>query len=277
MDLTIHSSFSPDSRANIDKILRTAQKSGLQCISITDKNTAICHMATNLPENKKIFSGKIIPGAEFEANYNNKKISFLCYGFDVMRMQQWANENYEKSEKRQIKTFALLKQICQNLGVIIDKNMLWNPKVEYAYQYFLRNIKLNPLNRKFFAKGRFPATNMEFHDMITKDKSSPFYIDRTLLLPTPDEIINTVHQNRGLVFLANPRCFENHADDALRMIKQKRIDGVEVYSPDFTKSEESFWENFCFKNGLMKTGGSHFDATKQHSKMINLKGKLFLG
>lgn len=277
MDLTIHSTFSPNSKANIDKILRTAQKNGLQCISITDKNTAIFHMATNLPENKKLFGGRIIPGAEFEANFDNKKISFLCYGFDVMRMQQWANENYEKSEKRQIKTFALLKQICQNLGIEIDRNMLWNPRLEYAYQYFLRNIKLNPTNRKFFAKGRFPTTNMEFYDMVTKDKNSPFYVDRTLLLPTPDEVINTVHQNKGLVFLANPLSVKSNTDETLRMIKQKCVDGVEVYSPDFSLNEEEYLEKFCFKNGLMKTGGSRFDATKQHSKMMNLKGKLFLG
>ena len=277
MDLTIHSTFSPNSKANIDKILRTAQKSGLQCISITDKNTAICHMATKLPENKKLFSGKIVPGAEFEANMDNKKVNLLCYGFDVMRMQQWINENYEKSEKKQTKTFNALMQICKRLGIEIDNNMLWNPKLEYASQYFLRNIKLNPINRKFFAKNRFPATNTEFYDMITKDKNSPFFIDRTLLLPNADEVVNVVHQNKGLVFLAAPLSFSDNADYLLKEIKQKHIDGVEVYSPDYTKNEEALLEKFCFKNGLLKTGGSRFDATRNHSKMINLKGKLFLG
>lgn len=276
MDLTIHSTFTPNSKANVDKILRTAQKSGLQIISVTDKNTAIFHMATKIPENKKLFNGRIITGAEFDANSENQKLSLLCYGFNVMNVQQWAYENYEKSDKRQIKTFAILKQKCLNMGVEIDKNMLWNPRLEYAYQYFLRNIKLNPLNRKFF-NGRFPKTNVEFYEMVTKDAKSPFYVDRTLLLPNIDEIVDIVHKNGGLVFLSNPLSINKDSENTVRFLKQKRIDGLEVYNPDYSKDEETFLENFCFKNGFKKTGGSRFDATKQHCKMSNLKGKLFLG
>lgn len=277
MDLTIHSTFTPGSKANIDKILKTAQRTGLQCISITDKNTAIFHMATKIEANKKLFSGRILVGAEFEANYNNQVISFLCYNFDAMNVQQWAHETYEKSELRQNKMFTALKNICKNMGVIIDENMVWNPKMEFAYQYFLRNIKLNPQNRQFFYGNRFPKTNAEFYEMVTKDETSPFYVNRALLLPTPDDVINTIHKNHGVVFLANPFSLNKLPHEVLALIKQKHIDGVEVYSPEHTHAQEVILENFCFKNGLMKTGGSRFDATKYYNKMIDLKGKLFIG
>ena len=275
MDLIIYSNLCTDSKASIEKILQVAEKNNLKVISITDRNTAIAHIAVKQMNISKFYSGIIIPGAEFDVSYNETTLKILAYNFNVEQIQQWAYNNYEAVSTRQEKMYNCLIKKCKDMGLMIDPNMQWNSKREFAHEFILRNIKSNFNNRKIFQKF-MPKNNIEFYNLITTNPNYPLYVNINTLYPSIDELNKIIHSYLGKTFLAEPFSYNLNLNDLLKIIKEKRIDGVEVYSPDHTEEQTNLLLNFCKENKLLITGGSKFNNTKKYKHMVNLTNKLFI-
>ena len=96
--------------------------------------------------------------------------------------------------------------------------------------------------------------------------SGYFSINFSKYIPSLNEVINIIHKNGGILFLAHPYVYklENTEYFLDRLYDEySDIDGIECYYYDFTKEQIDYIKSFAEKRNLMISGGSDF-----HGKTI---------
>ena len=90
IDLHMHTIYS-DGDKTAYEVLKMCEERRLEYISITDHDTCWQYEDEAL-KNNKIFSGKIIKGAELHAVFQNRSIEILAYNIDTNIIEEWINQ-----------------------------------------------------------------------------------------------------------------------------------------------------------------------------------------
>ena len=81
IDLHMHTLHS-DGTDTVEELLKNAENHGLEIISITDHDSVASYKELENDDVRRLYSGKIIVGAELKTHYNGIPIEVLAYGVD---------------------------------------------------------------------------------------------------------------------------------------------------------------------------------------------------
>lgn len=274
MDLHIHTIYS-DGSVDLLTILKKSENMGLKYISITDHDN--CEAYNELKNIDDNFSFEIIPGIEITASFNNQRVDILAYNFNNI---DTINEYFKNYRHRDWKPIKL--KLRNDLLTKLDKlNLKYDDKfkdkdfkidfTKYETLLYASLLDLNP-NLKEIIKEDFCETEDDFFRKCVCNPNSKFYMDYISYYPNLKDIINLIHKNDGICFLAHP--FEYRINEPEQFINSIydycednncKLDGIEVYYSTFTKDQIKYLENFAKERNLLISGGSDYHGSKREN------------
>lgn len=273
IDLHSHTTNS-DGTWSTRELLSKAEELGLEILSITDHDTAKSYIEIeNNEELKNIFNGKLIKGVELNCTFDGVKIEILAYNFDLHPVQKWLDDYYtiEKNKNRLIEEFNDLVKICNEKGILIEKNLQYNPDTEYPVDKIYYSVIKFEKNKKFFTKEQWNDKGT-FYRTCTVDKKFPLYKDFTNQMPTLEFFNKFIHEHNGKIFLAHLYKYEleNHISYLDKIIDNNLLDGVEVYHSSFTEEQIKTLENYCINKKILMSGGSDCHGEKKKERKLGI-------
>lgn len=268
IDLHVHTTYS-DGSFDLKKVLEEAEKAKLEVLSITDHDNVLAYEELKSFDYKKIFSGKLIVGGEFNTSFNDLKIEFLGYDFDVDKIDKWCKEKYTYDEYAILMNeFKMIVNKCIENDIKFDY-IDYNPLMGWPVEVLLPSIKRYDENKKKFSEEAW-NDKAHFFRCMTCDKNFPLYLDFSYLYPKAKEVSDTIRGACGKVFLAH--LFLYPMDNYEKFLDDLRcanlIDGVEVNHSKFTKEQVLFLKNYCKKYNLLMSCGSDYHGDKKVGRKI---------
>lgn len=256
INLHIHTNLSLDGKHEINEIIETANKRDLKLISITDHNTVKSYY-----DIKTDFNGKIVYGLEADATVDDTTLDFLCYNFDLDKIDEWCSKTYLNREARQEKIFKELASICMDKQIEFDDSIPYNSKEEYAHDAILRMLKKCPKSLNMLKEYNI-ETSSDFYRNSTTNKDFPLYLNMNFIWPTLQELVNIIHENGGKVFLAHPYKYISLDYETVLKKAEKLIDGIEIFNNN-SKEETQFLYDYAKKHNLLISAGTDFHDTQE--------------
>lgn len=268
VDLHIHTMYS-DGDKSLEEVLKLCETKKLKYISITDHHTCKAYEDKAIIENK-IFTGKIIIGAEMNAYRKNKRIEFLGYNIKIPKMiDEWFSKYYSKEvlTNRFNRDKRKILEICDKYNLvysdaILNKNI---PITDFFVVHMFYELIKHKENQKIIGE-QYTNFNDFWHNELEKPNSK-FYMGEDKN-PKPDykEVEKLIHKAGGLLFLAHP--FEYNFENTLDFIDELRteikLDGIECFHPSSEKENRiDLLVNYARKNHLYISGGSDFHGDKK--------------
>lgn len=108
INLHVHTNKSLDGEKTPRELLQILKDNDYDVVSITDHDS--CEAYKDLEE---IGGLKVITGMEADGMIGSITYDFLCYGFDLNPVLEYARKKYETIDKRQKKIFASLVEACK--------------------------------------------------------------------------------------------------------------------------------------------------------------------
>lgn len=270
IDLHIHTKYS-NGKYNVKSLLEEAENKKISLIAITDYNTVDAYYELRNLKVRNIFSGNILSGIEVITIYNGEVISILGYGFDINNIQKFLNNHVLSFEEINIKEYQLIYNQYKKLGIVFDEaKIIFNPKTESCIISLAKEIIKHPENYKFLGNREIQSID-EFVKNEFYNFKSKLFVDKSILFPTLNDVIDAIHKSGGLVFLANPFMYSLNITNSLEKIFSiYDFDGVEVLYPSVTKEQLTYLINVCKGKKLFICGGSYNNVNIG----INLKKSL---
>lgn len=252
INLNIQSSYSLNSKGSVNEILK--EFDDFDIISITDHNSVkSCY---ELLSNSNV---KCINGLEADATLEGYTFDYLCYGFNLDEVDSWVSKTYMTISERQQRIFDKLVILCKEKNIELDMSKDYDFKTMYAH-----DVILEMLSDDFREKYQLKESS-DFYRKSTTDTSFPLYIDMRFLWPSLNELIDIIHFNGGLIFLAHPKKYKVDYNVVLSLNKDK-VDGIEISNNPV--SVEEVEELYCFakSNNLKITFGTNYNGIKNVEK-----------
>ncbi len=253
INLHTHSNCSLDGVFEPDELIKKLKDTGHDIVSITDHNT--CEAYKKISLNQEI---KVITGLEADAIINNHTYDFVCYGFNLDNVLNYAKEKYQTVAKRQQKIFNKLVELCNEKGIELTEVNTYDSSKEYAHFGIYRM-----LNEMFLNKYNITRPG-DLYRLGTIDKDFPLYIDMHLVWPDLKELQEVIHQNKGKVFLAHPFHYHLHVEDVLNDVKDY-VDGIEICNNPKSKEEVAYLYKFAKENNLLVSCGTDYHGHENNT------------
>jgi predicted metal-dependent phosphoesterase TrpH len=246
IDLHVHTTASDGTMSPVE-IVSYAKKKGLRAIAITDHDT-IEGVDEALQEGSK--SGfEVIPGVELSVDAPSGTMHVLGYFIDHTQpaLKDKLRLLQEVRGERNIKMVEKLAA----LGITIE----------------LSEVKAAPehgqIGRPHFAytmvqKGYARTIQDAFDRYLGKGR--PAYVEKFRF--SPREAMQFITKAGGITVLAHPFTL-NKAKPAdfevvVRDLKEKGLDGIEVYYPEHSDGQKTLYRDMAKKYGLVISAGSDF-------------------
>ena len=269
IDLHVHTNYS-DGTWSVKKILEEAQKASIEVLSITDHDTVKAYKELENINYKKIFSGKIITGIEFNTVYKGVFFHLLAYDFDYKKLNKWIYRNYEIKKPNLKLEFELMIESCKRNGIRIGK-LDFDESKGWPIDFIYPEIKKYPENKKIFKEEEWNNIDIFFNSCVTNRKF-PVFVDFNIHYPTADLIAKKVKEAGGKLFIAHP--FRYNLDATIDFLddlkREKIIDGVEVYHSSHTEDQSLLLEKYCKRNELLISGGTDCHGEKKANRKIGV-------
>lgn len=273
IDLHTHTNYS-DGSSTLSELLEEAENKKIEILSITDHDKVLAYYELQNEDIRKTFSGEIINGVEITTTYNGEVIEILGYGFNLDVMKKSLDENVLNFEEKQIAEFELTKETYIKKGIDIDaSNIKFDPKKESSRIYFVKEIKKNPENFKYFLYQDSITTASGFTRNEYYNPSSPLYVDQSSMHPSLEKAIEMIHESGGLAFLAHTFAYSKKIVDSLNdIVSNYNLDGLECYYTTFTREQTNYLLEYCNEYNLYKSGGSDFHGINKTNHNLGLGG-----
>lgn len=269
IDLHTHTNHS-DGTDSVEEILKNAEKSNIEIISITDHDSvgAYYELDEN-PDLRKLYSGKIIVGSELKTFYDKVSIEILAYGVDYkkLRIHQYDALNM------QIEILEKYKNIANELGLKYDENEMYidrnNPCKQWASFTFGSEILKYSENKEIIEKiGEFNPTS--FFRVHQSNENSIFYYDESYCSIDINETISRIHEAGGLAFLAHGFIypFKDKVKTIEEILTTTEIDGMECIYTLFSEEERKIAFELCKKHNKYMSGGTDYHAKNKPDIML---------
>lgn len=247
-DLHMHTNLS-DGELSVSEVVERLEAINIEVFAITDHNHALAY---NEIDNKGL---KMIKGTELTSSYNGTIIEFLGFHIDPKMINDWYNDFYsdENIIRKEYLLFEELKDLARSLGYNIPQDLKMRELVKGESKktvfYYLQESNSDfewKTYKEFFRKG-------------LSNPGNPWFIDEGRYYPSPEEIINLIHDAGGMAFLAHP--YEYGFDDLdslfANLIKQG-IDGIECFHPSATMLQSVKLVKYANEHNIYGSGGSDF-------------------
>lgn len=248
IDLHCHSIFS-DGSCTPEELVQLAEKAGLTALALTDHDTTD-GLARFLKAGEGL-SVETVSGIELSAEYGEKTLHILGYGFDPLNSAlqealEWVREG--RTER--------------NIQILKKLNAL-------GYDLTLDDVRKHSaddlIGRPHFAaalieKGHFKHKDHVFKQLLGKNCAA--YVDRRRL--TPARCMELIRGSGGLPVIAHPaqlRLTRNKLRRMVTKLKEQGLGGVEVYYSTHQPHQVNAFEGMCEDFDLVATGGSDFHGT----------------
>lgn len=280
IDLHMHSWYSEDGEFTPIELVEQCFQQGITAMSITDHNCARANVEARMEAEAKGI--RYISGIEIDCVYKELEFHVLGYEIDEQSADFIAiEENVERQS-----FFASLERLekTQMLGFYVTQNEMWNlskdtywkgswtgekfaelllAKPEYADHPLLQPY------RSGGARSDNPYVNF-YWDYYAQGK--PCYVK--VEYPPMEEIIATIHQNRGKAILAHPGVNLRGHEELLEKILDLGMDGVEAFSSYHTPGQAAMLYQQVQKRGLVATCGSDYHGKTKPAVCLCGYGKL---
>lgn len=278
IDLHMHTTYS-DGTDTVKELLEKAEDIGLEVISITDHNTCKAYFEMEKFNVKEIYKGNIIVGCEFTTNFDNRLIEVLGYGFDYKKVNKYLEKkNTPLNNKKRFKGFytEMIERI-RKLGLECDLDIIKKAKKNKFFEIAVyEELIKHEKNRKILNEDIWDSYSDYYRKGITNPKSKIF-INKASYYPSIKEIVNLIHENGGIAFLAHPYQYKfTDTEEILdRIYNELVLDGVECFYTTFTEEQTNYLLDFAKKRNLLISGGSDYHGTlKQNHNLGVGRGNL---
>lgn len=252
INLNLQSNYSLNTKGTVEDICR--EFSDFDIFSIADHNSVkSCY---ELALNKNV---KYINGLEADATIGDYTFDYLCYGFKLEEVDNWVSKTFMTISERQQRIFDELVELCKCKDIKLDMSTKYNSEKEYAHEAIFRMLP-----NDFKDENELIGSD-DFYRKGTMDKNFPLYIDMSFLWPSLEELIDVIHSNGGLVFLAHPKRYKFDYKTVLELNKDI-VDGIEISNNPESSDEVEELYNYAVLNKLNITYGTNYNGTKHTEK-----------
>jgi predicted metal-dependent phosphoesterase TrpH len=261
VDLHLHTTAS-DGILSPSRIVNSAKRKGLKAIAITDHDT-IDGNEEAMDEGRKV-GLEVIPGVEISAQFDLGSMHILGYFIDIGN--QTLNDKLSLLQETRAQRNPQMVQKLRRLGVDISYDDV-------------RDVSGGgQVGRPHFAqvllqKG-YAHTVQEAFDRFL-GKGAPAYVDKFRF--DPKEAMGLIREARGIPVLAHPFTLHipsPHQMNALLVeLIQLGLMGIEVYYPEHTGDQISFYKTLAEKHGLLITGGSDYHGIQTDKADIGMMSR----
>ena len=269
VDMHTHTTYSDGDKSLIE-LLKEAEKNKVTTLSITDHDTVAAYYELKDLDYKKIYTGKIIVGSEFNCIFNNSKIELLGYNFNLDKINDFCTNTYTKNAEYMDlnKEFKLMMDICHKNGIIVD-DLTYDESMGWPIDIIHPSIKRHEENRKLFTDKEWNDTS-HFFRCCTCNLDFPLFIDLSNQMPDAKKVSDAVRSAGGKVFLAHLFLYplKDHMTYLDELVSQNIIDGIEVYHSKFTEEETKILEKYAKEHNLLISGGTDYHGDKKKGRSI---------
>lgn len=252
INLNLQSNYSLNTKGTVKDILK--EFSDFDIISIADHNSVkSCY---KLEDNSNV---KCINGLEADATIEEYTFDYLCYGFNLEKVDDWVSKTFMTISERQQKIFDKLVDLCKRKAIKLDLSTKYDSDKEYAHEAIFRMLPND------FKEENELIGSDDFYRKGTMDKNFPLYIDMSFLWPSLKELINVIHSNGGLVFLAHPKRYKFDYRKVLDLNKDM-VDGIEISNNPESEQEVEELYDYAMSNNLKITYGTNYNGIKHTDK-----------
>ncbi len=256
IDLHTHSKAS-DGVLAPDQLVKLAKEIGLTGISITDHDT-IGGIENAILAGQK-YSMLIVPGIELSTLWGGSELHILGYFIDFR--QELLQEKLRFIQKKRIERVEQIIAKAISLGISINFKEL-----ESIAQG--DSIGRPHIGQLLIEKGYTRTLEDSFERYLNKDK--PLYVERFKL--TPAQGINLIIASGGVPVLAHPGLYDNRWQYLIEELKEKGLQGIEVYYPAHSINEIDMLNRLCGEYDLIATGGSDFHRIAEENNNFGKYG-----
>ena len=278
IDLHIHTCHS-DGKYSAKEILEMAEKLNLKTISFCDHNVLGAYEELSKINVDKYFSGRIIPGIEFDIAYQGKLFHILGYNFDIDKLNKSKYIDRSTDEdliRIEMGLLEYLKSVCKKLGIKLSENLKINSPNDAANDMIKEDMMKHEENNKILDEILGKDRKISFWRGHITNPDSPFFIDFTKGVPSPEEIAKEIHEVSGIVVL--PHVFEYKTCDNKQFLNDMYnlgiLDGIECIHTKHSEEQIEYLKDFCIKNNLIMTGGSDFHREEKQKLGYGSFGKI---
>ena len=245
-DLHLHTTAS-DGTMSPAELVRYAQEKGLKVIAITDHDT-IEGLPEGIQEGNKV-GLEVIPGVELSADAPTGTMHLLGYYIDP-DSSELADKLRVLQQARMERNLKMVEKL-RALGISLE----------------LSEVKAAPehgqIGRPHFAytmvqKGYAQNIQDAFDRYLGKGR--PAYVEKFRF--SPAEAMDFIRKAGGITVLAHPFTLKQAEpqdfEALIRELKEKGLDGIEVYYPEHSDGQKRLYRDVAQKYGLVISAGSDF-------------------
>ena len=274
IDLHMHTTYS-DGTDTVKELLEKAESLGLEVISITDHNTCKSYFEMEEFNVKEIYKGDILVGCEFTTSFDNRLIEVLGYGFDYKKVNKYLEEFYsdELVSKRTNILYNRLLDRIKELGLEFHLERVRDKK--FTNEFFERGIYEELVkydNNKEKLKEDVWASFSNFYRKGLTNPKSKLFINHVEFKPSIKEIVNLIHKNGGIAFLAHPYQYKFTDTEKFldKIYDEVAFDGIECFYTTFSKEQTNYLVNFAKERNLLISGGSDYHGTNKENHNLGV-------
>ena len=274
IDLHMHTTYS-DGTDTVKELLEKAESLGLEVISITDHNTCKSYFEMEEFNVKEIYKGDILVGCEFTTSFDNRLIEVLGYGFDYKKVNKYLEEFYsdELVSKRTNILYNRLLDRIKELGLEFHLERVRDKK--FTNEFFERGIYEELVkyeNNKEKLKEDVWASFSNFYRKGLTNPKSKLFINHAEFKPSIKEIVNLIHKNGGIAFLAHPYQYKFTDTEKFldKIYDEVALDGIECFYTTFSEKQTNYLVNFAKERNLLISGGSDYHGTNKENHNLGV-------
>ena len=250
IDLHVHTTAS-DGSLSPKEVVRHAKERGLKAIAITDHDT-VEGVPEALEEGRRV-GIEVVEGVELSVDSPKGTCHLLGYFLDPLD-DAFREKLRVVQRARQERNLRMIKRL-KELGVdlTLEEVRAIAPHGQLCRPHFaLAMVK----------KGYVATVDEAFERYLRK--GGPAYVEKFKF--TPEEAIESIRRAGGVPVLAHPFTLEldkEELDRFLKALKERGLEGLEVYYPDHTREQKELYRALAQKYDLAVTGGTDFHGSSK--------------
>lgn len=248
-DLHMHTNLS-DGELSVNELLSRLKENNIKLFSITDHNHALAY---NYIEDT--LQMKMIKGSEITTSYKGVVIEILAYNIEPKVINDWYNSFYSEENmiKNELKLFSEMKDLANKLDYKIPDNLEMSQIVKgeskKAIYYYLKEN---------YSNFNYPSYKVFFRTALS-NPDSEFFIDEGRYYPSIKEVIDLIHEAKGVAILAHPYEYGiDNIEELYEYLISLDIDGIECFHPSMSINQSIKTAKYCCQHNLLGSGGSDF-------------------
>lgn len=243
-DLHCHTKLS-DGTMGIDDILILAKNSGVTTLAITDHDCLAGTVRAKIIGER--YGINVIPAVELSCTDTKRgnKAHMLCYYPDKPDRLEGLCKRNSLSRKNAAKLMA----------VKVSKKFPVTPEFIVKCAAGSTNLYKQHIMHALMESGYTTEIFGELYNKLFK-KDSPENVIVECKYPSPEETLEAIHEAGGIAVLAHPGFYDNF--ELLEELIPLGLDGVEVWHPENSPTQQELLKKTAKKHHLVMTGGSDF-------------------